>query len=162
MRVIAPAGIMPIMTYGGFKRMTGFCKTRIPAEVANALEAVKDNDEAVKVSFCSWQPLALLQKLYQHQAHTVVPAHVLDIMFCVSSTTSTHQHPVLHTVQRAFAIPQKYGIDQGTAMCKRILESGDVPGLHMYTLNMERSAVAILENLGLINEQVVHLAASVS
>ena len=40
---------MPIMTYGGFKRMTGFCKTRIPAELAEALEAIKDNDEAVKV-----------------------------------------------------------------------------------------------------------------
>ena len=43
------AGIMPIMTYGGFKRMTGFCKTRIPAEVSDALESIKDNDEAVKV-----------------------------------------------------------------------------------------------------------------
>ena len=44
-------GIMPIMTYGGFKRMTGFCKTKIPAEVSEALEAIKDNDEAVKVGF---------------------------------------------------------------------------------------------------------------
>lgn len=49
---------------------------------------------------------------------------------------------------------QKFGIDQGTAMCQRILETGDMHGLHMYTLNMEASAVAILENLGLINEQV--------
>ena len=40
---------MPIMTYGGFKRMTGFCKTKIPAEVSEALESIKDNDEAVKV-----------------------------------------------------------------------------------------------------------------
>jgi methylenetetrahydrofolate reductase (NADPH) len=49
---------------------------------------------------------------------------------------------------------QRFGIDQGTAMCRRILESGNVHGLHMYTLNQERGAVAILENLGLINEQV--------
>ena len=41
---------MPIMTYGGFKRMTGFCKTRIPADILQALEAIKDDDEAVKVS----------------------------------------------------------------------------------------------------------------
>ncbi len=40
---------MPITTYGGFKRMTGFCKTRIPADIAAALEKVKDNDEAVRV-----------------------------------------------------------------------------------------------------------------
>lgn len=42
------AGIMPIMTYGGFKRMTTFCKTDVPAAVTDALEAIKDNDEAVK------------------------------------------------------------------------------------------------------------------
>lgn len=90
------AGMMPIMTYGGFKRMTTFCKTKVPKEVSDALEAVKDNEEAVK----------------------------------------------------------QYGIQLGTDMCKRILDSG-VPGLHMYTLNLERSAVAILENLGLINKSKV-------
>ena len=36
------------MTYGGFKRMTSFCKTAIPDDVSAALEAIKDNDEAVK------------------------------------------------------------------------------------------------------------------
>ena len=92
------AGIMPIMTYGGFKRMTGFCKTYVPKDVANTLEGIKDNDEAVK----------------------------------------------------------NFGIDLGTKMCKRMLESG-TPGLHMYTLNTERSAVTILENLGLINKSQVHI-----
>ena len=92
-------GVMPIMTYGGFKRMTGFCKTHVPKDVEEALESIKDNDEAVK----------------------------------------------------------NFGIDLGTRMCKRILDSG-TPGLHMYTLNTERSSVAILENLGLINKsQVGHL-----
>ena len=42
------AGIMPIMTYGGFKRMTGFCKTYVPQDILDTLESVKDNDEAVK------------------------------------------------------------------------------------------------------------------
>ena len=28
-------GIMIIQAYGGFKRMTGFCKTRVPDEVRN-------------------------------------------------------------------------------------------------------------------------------
>ena len=94
----ANAGVMPIMTYGGFKRMTGFCKTHAPKDIEAALEGIKDNDEAVK----------------------------------------------------------NFGIDLGTRMCKRILESG-TPGLHMYTLNTERSAVAILENLGLINKTQVQL-----
>lgn len=90
------SGVMPIMTYGGFKRMTGFCKTHVPKDIEKALEGIKDNDEAVKA----------------------------------------------------------FGIDLGTRMCKRILESG-TPGLHMYTLNTERSSVAILENLGLINKTQV-------
>lgn len=81
--------------------MTGFCKTHVPKDVEEALESIKDNDEAVK----------------------------------------------------------NFGIDLGTRMCKRILDSG-TPGLHMYTLNTERSSVAILENLGLINKsQVGHLLA---
>lgn len=96
-------GVMPIMTYGGFKRMTGFCKTHVPKDIEEALESIKDNDEAVK----------------------------------------------------------NFGIDLGTRMCKRILDSG-TPGLHMYTLNTERSSVAILENLGLINKsQVGHLSVCV-
>jgi methylenetetrahydrofolate reductase (NADPH) len=36
------------MTYGGFKRMTTFCKTDVPQAITDALEAIKDNDEAVK------------------------------------------------------------------------------------------------------------------
>ena len=50
---------MPIMTYGGFKRMTGFCKTKIPSEVSEALEAIKDNDEAVKVCQAHFPPCRL-------------------------------------------------------------------------------------------------------
>lgn len=66
---------------------------QVPPEVAEAVEAVKDNDEEVK----------------------------------------------------------KLGIQLGTQMCRRLLDSG-APGLHMYTLNLERSALAILENLGLIKK----------
>ena len=44
------AGIMPITTYGGFKRMTGFCKTKIPKEVEDTLERIKGDEEAVKVA----------------------------------------------------------------------------------------------------------------
>ena len=45
-------GIMPIMTYGGFKRMTGFCKTYVPQEILDTLEPIKDNEQAVKVPLC--------------------------------------------------------------------------------------------------------------
>ncbi|KAI5679495.1 hypothetical protein M9H77_00722 [Catharanthus roseus] len=89
-------GIMPINNYKGFLRMTGFCKTKIPAEIMAALEPIKDNEEAVR----------------------------------------------------------NYGIHLGTEMCKRILASG-IKTLHLYTLNMEKSALAILMNLGLIEESKV-------
>nr|AFK33808.1 unknown [Lotus japonicus] len=86
-------GIMPINNYKGFIRMTGFCKTKIPAEIMAALEPIKDNEEAVKA----------------------------------------------------------YGIHLGTEMCKKILAHG-FKTLHLYTLNLEKSALAILKNLGLIEE----------
>ncbi|CAL4945067.1 unnamed protein product [Urochloa decumbens] len=89
-------GIMPINNYKGFLRMTGFCKTKIPAEITAALDPIKDNEEAVKA----------------------------------------------------------YGVHLGTEMCKRILATG-IKTLHLYTLNMEKSALAILMNLGLIEESKV-------
>ncbi|GJP50885.1 hypothetical protein CLOM_g10039 [Closterium sp. NIES-68] len=84
-------GIMPITTYGGFKRMTAFCKTKVPQSILDALEPIKDNEEAVRA----------------------------------------------------------YGIHQGTEMCRRILDSG-ISTLHMYTLNQDKTTLAILKNLGLI------------
>jgi methylenetetrahydrofolate reductase (NADPH) len=41
-------GIMPIHTYAGFKRMVSLCGTFVPQFILDALEEVKDNDEAVK------------------------------------------------------------------------------------------------------------------
>ncbi|KAI9326269.1 methylenetetrahydrofolate reductase-domain-containing protein [Zopfochytrium polystomum] len=41
-------GIMPIQSYGGFKRMTTLCKTKVPAFILKELEPIKDDDKAVK------------------------------------------------------------------------------------------------------------------
>jgi len=41
-------GIMCINNVGGFNRMTGFCKTRVPDDLAASLERIKDDEEAVK------------------------------------------------------------------------------------------------------------------
>jgi len=37
-------GIMPLNAYGGFKRMTGFCKTRIPKAMALEIDKLKGDD----------------------------------------------------------------------------------------------------------------------
>lgn len=41
-------GIMCVTNYGGFKRMGALCKTRVPKEVNDAFEAVKDDADKVK------------------------------------------------------------------------------------------------------------------
>jgi methylenetetrahydrofolate reductase (NADPH) len=41
-------GIMPIQNYGGFRRMTTLCQTRVPAHILEALEPIKDDDKAVR------------------------------------------------------------------------------------------------------------------
>ncbi|CAN1194503.1 Methylenetetrahydrofolate reductase 1 [Linum perenne] len=89
-------GIMPINNYKGFIRMTGFCKTKIPAEITAALEPIKDNDEAVRA----------------------------------------------------------YGIHLGAEMCKKIIAHG-INTVHLYTLNMEKSALGILMSLGAIEESKI-------
>ena len=81
-------GIMPVMSYNGFKRMTGFCKTRIPKEIEEKLESIQDDEEAVK----------------------------------------------------------KYGVELGIAIANRCLDIG-IDAVHLYTLNTEASALAILEGV---------------
>ena len=41
-------GIMCINAYAGFRKMTQFCKTRVPQLLDEQMEAIKDNAEAVK------------------------------------------------------------------------------------------------------------------
>ncbi|XP_078281428.1 methylenetetrahydrofolate reductase (NADPH) isoform X2 [Rhinoraja longicauda] len=47
---------------------------------------------------------------------------------------------------------RNYGIDLATDMCRVLLKSGLVPGLHFYTLNREVATVEILKRLGLWTE----------
>jgi methylenetetrahydrofolate reductase (NADPH) len=83
-------GIMCIMKYGGFVRMTGMCKSRVPDDVWAALDAIKDDAAAVK----------------------------------------------------------NFGVDFGTKLCRDLLASGEVQGLHFYTLNLTSCTYAILKGLG--------------
>merc|ERR1719158_2170580 len=41
-------GIMPIQSYSGFRKMTGFCKTVVPACIEEDLEPIKDDERRVK------------------------------------------------------------------------------------------------------------------
>lgn len=83
-------GLMPILSYAGFKRMTSLCKTHVPQHIWDSLEPIKDDDAAVK----------------------------------------------------------EYGIQLCIEMCQRLL-AAKIPGLHFYTLNLERAVSQILKGLGL-------------
>ena len=42
---------------------------------------------------------------------------------------------------------QAYGVELATEMCRKCLAAG-APGVHLYTLNQDAAAAAILKNLG--------------
>ena len=48
---------------------------------------------------------------------------------------------------------KRVGIELGVSMCQKLLDAG-VPGLHLYTLNLEKAAVSILEKLDLLKGRV--------
>jgi len=51
---------------------------------------------------------------------------------------------------------RKYGVDLCVKMCRELLESGEVPGLHFYTLNREIATKEVLKQLGLWKKYHVH------
>jgi len=89
-------GIMCLNGFGGLKRMTEMCKTRLPEGFLDQAQAANTSDEAFK----SW------------------------------------------------------GIKAGVDMCRKLLDGG-APGLHFYTLNLEKVTVKILEGLELITAEQV-------
>ncbi|PAA49218.1 hypothetical protein BOX15_Mlig003569g1 [Macrostomum lignano] len=49
---------------------------------------------------------------------------------------------------------RNYGIFQCTQLCRKLLESGEVHGIHFYTLNREVATIEILRNIGLWHEDL--------
>lgn len=57
-------------------------------------------------------------------------------------------HTPLRAVQDDDAKAKQVGVQTGVAMCRKLLDAG-VPGLHFYTLNLEKVVFSILNELGL-------------
>jgi len=85
-------GIMPLNAAGGFKRMTGFCKTRIPPAMAAKVAELSGDDK--KEEFV------------------------------------------------------EFGLQYVTDLCKQLVASKLVPGLHFYALNQSKRTFEIMERLG--------------
>lgn len=99
-------GLMCINAYPGFVKMTKFCKTRVPVELAAKMEKIKNDD----------------------------PAAV-----------------------------KQFGMEFGAEMCTALLESGEAPVLHFYTLNLEKVVYGILDMMGVTDgalEQVNEMDAA--
>ncbi|KTG39355.1 hypothetical protein cypCar_00030078 [Cyprinus carpio] len=56
---------------------------------------------------------------------------------------------VIEPIKDNDAAIRNYGIQQAVEMCKVLLASGEVPGLHFYTLNREVATMEVLRQLGL-------------
>ncbi|XP_043931178.1 methylenetetrahydrofolate reductase [Protopterus annectens] len=59
---------------------------------------------------------------------------------------------VIEPIKENDAAIRNYGIELAVQMCKSLLDSGVVHGLHFYTLNREVATIEILKRLGMWNE----------
>lgn len=89
-------GMMCINAWGGFKKMIGFCCTRVPPKLMAKMEEIKDDEKAVKA----------------------------------------------------------FGVEFGVETCETLIAAG-APGLHFYTLNLEKVTIGILGRLGKLGEYKV-------
>lgn len=56
---------------------------------------------------------------------------------------------VIEPIKDNDAAIRNYGIHQAVEMCRKLLDSGQVPGFHLYTLNREVATIEVLRQLGL-------------
>ncbi|EQB79042.1 methylenetetrahydrofolate reductase [Camelus ferus] len=56
---------------------------------------------------------------------------------------------VIEPIKDNDAAIRNYGIEQAVSLCRELLESGLVPGLHFYTLNREVATMEVLKRLGM-------------
>jgi methylenetetrahydrofolate reductase (NADPH) len=83
--------IISLQGYQSLRHIVNLSKLQVPQNIINAIEPIKDNDEAVR----------------------------------------------------------NFGIDFSVKMCRELLNSGNVFGMHFYTLNREIATISILKAIGL-------------
>ncbi|XP_057304254.1 methylenetetrahydrofolate reductase (NADPH)-like [Hydractinia symbiolongicarpus] len=63
---------------------------------------------------------------------------------------------VLEKIKNDDAAIRRFGVEHATMMCKELLNSDEVPGLHFYTLNREVATIEILKVVGLWKQYHIH------
>lgn len=64
------------MAYGGFHRMTSFCKTYVPKEVQDKVESLKDDDAGLK-EYGVQMAVAMCQKILDANVSPGACLHIL-------------------------------------------------------------------------------------
>lgn len=59
---------------------------------------------------------------------------------------------VIEPIKDNDAAIRNYGIELAVSLCRELLDSGLVPGLHFYTLNREVATMEVLKQLGMWTE----------
>ncbi|KAK6177251.1 hypothetical protein SNE40_015386 [Patella caerulea] len=94
---------------------------------------------------CPIVPGILPIQAYQSLRHIVklskleVPQEIID---------------AINPIKENDAAIRNFGIDLCVDMCKPLLKSGEVSGLHFYTLNREVATIEVLKRLGMWNEEI--------
>jgi len=78
-------GIMCISSYGGFVRMTDFCKTRVPDDLAARIDLVKDDAEAVKQLGIDFGVEMVTELLNEESTGAGLHFYTLNQEFCTNS-----------------------------------------------------------------------------
>jgi methylenetetrahydrofolate reductase (NADPH) len=89
--------------------------------------------------------MRLSSSYYSAYLITATPRHIQPL-HCVKQVPASileALEPIKHDDEAVKA----YGIALGTEMCSTLVSNG-TPGLHFYTLNLERSVLCILESGG--------------
>merc|ERR1712166_1022018 len=86
LRKLSPRKSLPRRTWGGFKRMTGFCKTRIPPDMMLELDRLKGDDcKEAFVEFGVQWVASLCQKIVASKLYPGLH------FYCLNASERTYQ-----------------------------------------------------------------------
>lgn len=68
--------------------------------------------------------------------------------FCKTRVPSSLTDSIMKVDKTDRAAFQQFGIEFGTQLCQKLLDSGEVSVLHFYTLNLEKVVYGVLDKLG--------------
>ena len=107
--------------------MTTYCKSEVPDIVWDALSPIKE---------------------VLNRPSTFIIALISPPSLSFLSSRDILNRDVHVPIQDDQAV-KDYGVKLCTQMCEELLAAGCIPGFHFYTLNLEKSVMRIIKDLGI-------------